>query len=1632
MMCELILISALIIVSLGYCYYLLFRRWMRYDLYPSDCWRYLGEDFSIDLTTGQLRLISYNQLSNYSILTKDDFQKCSIKTKTCLVAEEVLPNIYHLVIYARGYFTDPVYNPRQKSSYFPYDCLFGVKEQLLRDLIIDIQTQQHVSTRSIITKVDPKWKVRSTVVRKSKWQKRNVFSGVLTKLLGGTIYHTNTAIHSDIWTRKETTEYVEFSPPTTGYCVANVIKMLYYLVDEPFSNDIELMDILTTDACKYANLYSSRVRAEQLGLKRFVSVFDMLKTLAKFVPDYSLNDQTRFIVISTSALSRYGHVSLRIYKESQKTSSVLSTETRLVRNCRNTILGGYKTPSDEIIGELSTLTVPVSTTNFTFPKKSEKSNLTLRAILPLYKKHFSDDISMSIIDKKYTYLSTALNRTHCTPISLFLSGASTFNPLFHHFDVYVYAGLMLYTSLPVGRSTENLADLEIYTQLVEKKIKEIIPNIKDGLTIADIEELIVDYRLKISSFELDRDGTDFHLYYKNLSLGKPVDKLCFEIDSYLSDFIREYPLLEEKLNRFCILGTMLLLQFDIPQSILFNLALCGVDVSIYSPDISILLDSSNKLKDPLTRAALRPLYTTGSTSTKHVNINIQGEWAIYVQAFTILEKPKKLTVSEEIKKETTTILKQDIAWSNPKVKSDPRVNVYKVLDIKLEEDIDVNMERTLSIENRPAELTLSNVDITATPAESIPEVNLIIWLFSLIFSNVKEQYYWVPRESGRYHLNDGGSIYRTSSSLIRRHANFKQETLEEGPLPYLHSQYRSGGFCYRLEDLTALGNGVFSIKISRSVLGFSRKPVVLSSLVDPLLYELPEYTPYILVDNVYSESVRAAVDLWLNMGDNIEKFKSQSIIQCLTYVNARLSLLIELTPVWTNLVYSRYVMAKTELGRISMYQSVSKDGRLLREYYVNRDYDGTLIYNIVLNFAEYFPIRVFLQLINLFLHLYPFYLYNNFGALNITITLMTWVYTCKLIHKKCRLSPMMYIRFLLCIICFDKWTFMLLFKLFDSCNPLPIICQSLIAMINILFKLIRSIYGSVSRYFFKKNKVYGRRVPLSRKKRTDVLNAQAKDCPTLTADRDLSISQARAQYPLVLEEPEIPVIPLLEEYAYLGPRIHNHDSLSALWALLMRQSAPIVLPDPNIKPRFKTEEYIKEMVTLIDSTDLSSFAEYLTDVESCKRESYKRGLNDFKTKGKLDLKFYPMPKKNETQYVTAIEKHKPRNIMNPSESVKAVGGWIVSNLLRLSKKTKLLGPHIVQGQTPDEIKDAILLGYKTVENPVCVSWDGGRHDAHQHSSFIDSVDNYIYRSLMNSLCSKLGFNLMETLNIIESMTLNVNTVDFCLDRKVTGFKNVGKSGNISILKGKLNGSVFSGHPGRTTYGNTIRILELIRVVTQDAGLRWKYDVYPLQAGDDTLVILNAKYVSIFEASLMKYYSRNDSEVHTHGYGQLMTDFKTSPNNFEFLSKIGYVDKNVCHLFRIPLRVLTAGLYNKTGVLTDSQLNSAVCQSLEVEFENYPGMSSFIESRRRLYSNCERSKLSIEDLNQLIDRENKYKYNSCEKGSVNDIRLALEKAKIDGYTLIESANHHNGLLLNVTNLKPIQSIPELCELLAIQG
>lgn len=91
---------------------------------------------------------------------------------------------------------------------------------------------------------------------------------------------------------------------------------------------------------------------------------------------------------------------------------------------------------------------------------------------------------------------------------------------------------------------------------------------------------------------------------------------------------------------------------------------------------------------------------------------------------------------------------------------------------------------------------------------------------------------------------------------------------------------------------------------------------------------------------------------------------------------------------------------------------------------------------------------------------------------------------------------------------------------------------------------------------------------------------------------------------------------------------------------------------------------------------------------------------------------------------------------------------------------------------------------------------------------------------------------------------------------------VGLDSKVKVVSVTVFGTVFSGHPTRTTFGNTLRVIFYIRFACWLAGIV-NYSLFV--CGDDVLVMMDESDIESFLYWFYKVYT-TDKDAPIHGLG----------------------------------------------------------------------------------------------------------------------------------------------------------------------
>lgn len=384
----------------------------------------------------------------------------------------------------------------------------------------------------------------------------------------------------------------------------------------------------------------------------------------------------------------------------------------------------------------------------------------------------------------------------------------------------------------------------------------------------------------------------------------------------------------------------------------------------------------------------------------------------------------------------------------------------------------------------------------------------------------------------------------------------------------------------------------------------------------------------------------------------------------------------------------------------------------------------------------------------------------------------------------------------------------------------------------------------------------------------------------------------------------------------------THNTLKAF---LSRQCGSLLQPSEKVMQIYNEEvhklrDFMVENIKFHEI--LLTFDEYLQSVESKKRPVYKQGYDQFMTTGVIDMTMEGMMKTKEFKLTPNV---KSRNLFNPSPTMKAIGGYC-NKLLIMATQSVL--PNFVIGKTPEETAALFTEATKRYTDPVHVSTDFSAYDSHMSKCHL-YLDQVLIKALLPTLLYYNDTFVEYTDNIIDSLTR--------LDTSVVFYTPGPRKFRKILFKGRLADTTYSGHPVRTSWGNTLRSLVMFRVVQRD----FPHLCQTFHTGDDANTILEKAHVRDYVTTLYQYFSPTEVDE-VFGLGHVLKECKIGKHSF-FCSKVIYNEFNTVLYFRPLNRMVLQGCANGTDLPNDVHA-SAVTTALWHCTQNIDAYKQFCVTR----------------------------------------------------------------------------------------
>jgi len=233
-----------------------------------------------------------------------------------------------------------------------------------------------------------------------------------------------------------------------------------------------------------------------------------------------------------------------------------------------------------------------------------------------------------------------------------------------------------------------------------------------------------------------------------------------------------------------------------------------------------------------------------------------------------------------------------------------------------------------------------------------------------------------------------------------------------------------------------------------------------------------------------------------------------------------------------------------------------------------------------------------------------------------------------------------------------------------------------------------------------------------------------------------------------------------------------------------------------------------------------------------------------------------------------------------------------------------------------------------------LNYDGSAHDSNQHMALIELIDNKLIKAYETRWEAQLSEHT------VHSKRIAATAIKLATSSRAT-VNLRGKKGEV-LAKAVIRGTTFSGHPTRTTLGNTLRVYFYNKYYAHIAGIH-ENDFMQAVHGDDSVMWTRPEHIENLRNAIWNNTSRNSLIPEQVGLGQCVKEITTSAWwDFTFCSKHGWATETSFGLVKLPFEtLLKSRWYRGTNAsLTSSPAEHralvAACQENELpeEFKHH--------------------------------------------------------------------------------------------------
>jgi hypothetical protein len=406
----------------------------------------------------------------------------------------------------------------------------------------------------------------------------------------------------------------------------------------------------------------------------------------------------------------------------------------------------------------------------------------------------------------------------------------------------------------------------------------------------------------------------------------------------------------------------------------------------------------------------------------------------------------------------------------------------------------------------------------------------------------------------------------------------------------------------------------------------------------------------------------------------------------------------------------------------------------------------------------------------------------------------------------------------------------------------------------------------------------------------------------------------------------------------LKPTIMRYSLANKIHALMNRLGGVNVKPsmDARGNPNGVFREYVDAKLSFIQlsledawirmRTKYPKFTilDYFNHIEPSKRQLYARGfVRDFCSYFRFDMTMEFNFKKMETQAEKTPEDNKGRGILDPPRWSKLLCGWvghIVTSIVKNMNEACL-------GLSMPEVCARLTRQRRNFSDPVFVSMDISNYDGSNVAEMCEAVDSRFVAEYLPRIFKEYNVPVFAQ-KPISRMFLS-NGMPF----KVTEKRGKKK---YTLVKGECHGLTYSGSFIRTTCGNTLRSINLSKMLTADI----KSEINC--AGDDILILIERADLELVKDRVKKLTTPYDQGM--HGIGYQVKKVEVSTQDCIYLSRYFCVTRDgSIKGMRMTQRVIHGGVVSKS-LLSAGDVNASITEELSQWTPRHPFLRLYLKYR----------------------------------------------------------------------------------------